>query len=315
MYFLLQITISESQFPHCVMLWDLSRPRCLSGGDPEGFCPWETPLPCCPGPSRHTASYVGAPMHPWLPWVSTAPGASLLLTAPSLPSQSHCHGPGCILHVPSLASGPSLGPTPLNPTTTLHKTLSSPCRIPTSNPLDPLCSSRWPPLCRSLVEALGSQCLSILRSFHAKEEVPSSDDDSSEKCQGRAVGSWRRCIKPGLGVSQGGFSEEGTDRRLRPSLSSDSYLTVPVLRSSKPLPLPPCAPIHISRDLFPTHLLSLFQHASSYFDIRRTYFWLQNMTLRYIMSCRHLKNSKCRERVSLNPPICLKTDPPLDELS
>lgn len=116
---------------------------------------------------------------------------------------------------------------------------------------------------------LGSQCLSIPRSFHAKEEVPSSDDDSSEKCQGRAVGSRRRCFKPGLGASQGGFSEEGTDRRLRPSLSSDSYLMAPVLWASKPLPLPPCAPVHISQDLLPTHLLSLFQQASSDSDIRR----------------------------------------------
>lgn len=114
--------------------------------------------------------------------------------------------------------------------------------------------------CQSLVEALGSQCLSIPRSFHAKEEVPSSDDDSSEKCQGRAVGSRRRCFKPGLGASQGGFSEEGTDRRLRPSLSPDSYLMVPVLWASKPLPLPPCAPVHISQDLLPTHLLSVSTH-------------------------------------------------------
>ena len=183
------------------------------GGDPEGFCPWETPLPCCPGPSRHTASSAEAPLCPWLPWVSTVPGAPPLLTVPPLPSHSHCHGPRCILHVPGLASGPSLGPTPPNPTTALHKTPSSPCRIPTSHPLDPLCSSHWPPLCWSLLEALGSQCLSVLRSFHA-EEAPSSED-SSEKWQGRA-GPWG----PG-GEASGqvwGWAKEAAQRREQTSV-------------------------------------------------------------------------------------------------
>lgn len=129
------------------------------------------------------------------------------------------------------------------------------------------------------------------------------------------MGSRRRGIRPGLGVSQGGCSEEGTDRHLRPSLSSASYLTAPVWWSSEPLLLPPWAPFHISQDLFPTHLLSLFQHASSYFDIRRAaeYATSKYDTLVYF-ELQTFEEQQTQGDFS-ESPICLKTDPPVDELS
>ena len=267
------------------------------GGDPEGFCPWETPLPCCPGPSRHTASSAGVPLCPWLPWVSTVPGAPPLLTAPPLPSHSHCHGPRCILHVPGLASGPSLGPTPPNPTTALHKTPSSPCGIPTSHPLDPLCSSHWSPLCWSLVEALGSQCLSILRGFHAEEATPVR---SGRAGQGRGAPEERRQARPGgepKRLLRGGNRRVWALRSPLPPTWRPSAVVFRAPPTSSLCPIPhftgsvPHPPPSFVSTCFFILLTSEGQQNMP----------LQNMTHWSILSCRHLKNSK-RRGISLNPP-------------
>ena len=124
------------------------------------------------------------------------------------------------------------------------------------------------------------------------------------------MGSQRRCTKPGLGVIQGGFSEEGTNRHLRPfQLFSDSYQMVQVSRcclqsSSHFFPVPQstfnriCSP--------PTSFLcfNLLLHPLT--SEGQQNMPPQNMTLWYILSCRHLKNSKCRERLSRNPPYLPK---------
>lgn len=243
------------------MLWDFSRPRYLSGR-PRRILSKRDALFLLPRPSRHTASPGRSP-GPWLPWVSThAWEHPLALTAPSLPSQSHCHGLGCILHVPALASGPSLGSLLLNPTTALHKILSSPH---VESPL-PTTGSRSAHHTGLFANPLGENwevSVSLSPGALRKGEVPSSDDDSSEKCQGRAVGSRRRCQARSGGKPRGLW--EGTDRRLRPSLPPPTWWSQCCgLQSS--LPLPPCAQSTFHRICSPP-TSSLFQHTSSDSDI------------------------------------------------
>lgn len=116
----------------------------------------------------------------------------------------------------------------------------------------------------------------------------------------------------------------GEPRRLlrggnRPAFETFALLCLlpegPVLWSSEPLPLPPCVPFHISQDLFPTHLLPLFQHASSYFDIRRAaeYATSKYDTLVYF-ELQTFEEQQTQGDFS-ESPICLKTNRPLDELS